>query len=77
MKARILGFSIGLSLFIGSTAFAGDAVVIKQGQSSARETSFAFSGVLSVNDSADKWRLLSFGRDLDHAGRVQSRTDGR
>jgi len=31
MKARILGFSIGLSLFIGSTAFAGDAVAIKQG----------------------------------------------
>jgi hypothetical protein len=28
MKARILGFSIGLSLFIGSTAFAGDAVAI-------------------------------------------------
>jgi len=26
MKARILGFSIGLSLFVGTNAFAGDAV---------------------------------------------------
>jgi hypothetical protein len=28
MKARILGFSIGLSLFIGATVFAGDSVAV-------------------------------------------------